>query len=164
MSLMKWSSKYLTLILIVLIVICGVGAFVYSPIQTEPRVVYVDVSPVSSAFSQVSGLTAPWMTYESFSALHLDAYYQVIIDVNIFRPLQKHSSVPINPYQLIGTLEKENETVAYILNTFTRRVHTVRRGVALETFFVENVTRKSVTLRDKDRVKTKLEFSSMFLK
>ena len=104
------------------------------------------------------------MTAEELAALHLNAYYQVIIDVNIFRPLQRHSNVKVNPYQLIGTLKKEKETVAYLLGTFTKRVHLVTSGETLGKFTVENVTRKSVTLRDEKHVRTKLELGSMFLK
>ena len=164
MSKRKWATKYQPL-LMGMFVICGVGAIVYRSIQKEPSSVSAEVPPVSSAFSAAPRqLTAPWMTYEELSALYLDAYYQVIIENNIFRPLQKHSNVKVNPYRLIGTLVKEGVPVAYILNTFTRSVYPVRKGDRLETFSVVSVTAKSVSLRDKKGVITKLELGSMFLK
>ncbi len=162
MSKRKLLTKYLPLLLLV---IFGVGAIVYRPFQEAPLAVSVEVRAVSSDISVAPGrLTAPWMSYDELSALYLDAYYQVIIENNIFRPLQKHSNVKVNPYRLIGTLVKEGVPVAYILNTFTRRVYPVRKGDRLETFSVVSVTAKSVSLRDKDRVITKLELGSMFLK
>lgn len=166
MSKRKLATKYLPFFLMGLFVICGVGAIVYRPVQKELPAVSAEVPPVSSAFSAAPRrITAPWMTFEELSALHLDAYYQIIIDNNIFRPLQMHSSVKINPYQLIGTLVKgEGSPVAYILNTFTRRVYPVRRGDRLETFSVVSVTAKSASLRDKKGVITQLKLGSMFLK
>lgn len=124
----------------------------------------VGVSQTASV-SQGSRITAPWLSYEELAAWHLDAYYQVIIDSNIFRPLQKHiSGIKINRYQLIGTVEREQETVAYLLDTFTKKIHPVTPGKRLDKFTVKNVTRKSVDLRDKKGVITKLELGTMFLK
>ncbi len=120
--------------------------------------------PSAVSVSQESGLTAPWMSYAELSALYTEAYYQVIIDNNIFRPLQRHERVKINPYRLIGSVTKEGATVAYLLDTFKRRVHPVRSGEKLDRFVVENVTSKSVALRDKDDDITKLELDSIFLK
>lgn len=104
------------------------------------------------------------MTPEEQAALHLNAYYQVIIDANIFQPLQKHATVKLNPYQLIGTLSQENETIAHIMNTFTRRVHRVGVGDWFNNLYVVSVTEKSASLRDKKGVITQLELGSMFLK
>lgn len=171
MSVLRWTKKSLTYSLLALFVICGVVTFMYSQIQKDPpsvsvaAVSTVSAGSVSSVSSSVPRLTAPWMTFEELSALHLDAYYQIIIDNNIFRPLQMHSSVKVNPYQLVGTLVKgEGAPVAYILNTFTRRVYPVRKGDRLETFSVVSVTAKSASLRDKKGVITQLELGSMFLK
>ncbi len=122
-------------------------------------------SPVS--VSQGERMTAPWMSYAEVSALHLDAYYQVVIDSNIFRPLLKRASGHgIFPYRLIGSVTKEGETVAYLLDTFKKSVHPVTSGEKLDRFVVENVTSKSVTLRDtkNDDVLTQLELDSIFLK
>ncbi len=120
-------------------------------------------SPVS--VSQGEGITAPWMTYAELSALYTDAYYQVIIENNLFRPLQRHSSVKINPYRMIGSVTREGKTVAYLFDTFKRRVHPVTLGEKLDRFVVDTITSKSVTLRDtKEDVLTKLELDSIFLK
>ncbi len=149
---------FIRILFLCLWIICGHPRGTYH--SAAAPVLYSETSPVSHP----PRITAPWMTPEELAALHLNAYCQVIIDVNIFRPLQKHERVKINPYQLIGTLEKEKETLAYLLDTFTKKVHPVTSGEKLDKFTVENVTRRSVTLRDKNDVITKLELGTMFLK
>ena len=116
--------------------------------------------------SPKADMTAPWMSYAEVSAMHTDAYYQVIIENNLFRPLQKHASgQSIFSYRFLGTITKDGERVAYILDTFKRRVHPVKSGEKLDRFVVETITSKSVVLRDtKADVQTKLELDSIFLK
>lgn len=162
MSVLKYTRKSLLYNLIVLIVICGVGTLVYSQIQKDQP--SASGSAVSSSFSSSPRFTAPWMTFKELSALHLDAYYQVIIDANIFQPLQERTNVKVNPYQLIGTLSQENETIALIMNTFTRQVHRVGSGDWIDNVYVMSVTKKSASLRDTKHVITELELGSMFLK
>ncbi len=173
MSVLKYTRKSLLYNLIVLILISGVVSFVYSQLQKDQPSVSVSasaVSPVSgsavsSSISPSPRFTAPWMTTEELAALHLDAYYQVIVDANIFQPLQKRSRVKVNPYQLIGTLSQENETIAFIMNTFTRQVHRVVSGDWIDNnVSVVSVTKKNASLRDKRAVITELELGSMFLK
>ena len=162
MLIRKFLTKSLPLLLLL---IFGVGALVYRLFPGAPLAVSVEVPVVSSDISVAPRpLTAPWLSYDELSALYLDAYYQVIVEHNIFRPLQRHSSVKINPYRLIGTVVKSGVPVGYILNTFTRRVYPVRDGDWLEPYSVVSVTAKSVSLRDKARVISKLELGSMFLK
>lgn len=149
---------FIRVVLICLLLFCLNLRGTYPSGSTQTQ--YSQVVPVL----QTPRITAPWMTSVELAALHLDAYYQVIIDVNIFRPLQRHSRVHINPYRLIGTIEKGQKTVAYIYDTFKRRVHPVSLGDRLDTSTVEHVTRKSVTLRSKTGVITTLELGTLFLK
>lgn len=149
---------FIRVVLICLLIVCINLRGTYPSGSTQEQ--YSQVIPVL----QTPRITAPWMTSAELAALHLDAYYQVIIDVNIFRPLQRHSRGNINPYRLIGTIEKEQETVAYIYDTFKRRVHSVSLGEKFNKLTVEGVTRKSVTLRSKTGVITQLELGPIFLK
>ncbi len=174
MSVLKYTRKSLLYNLIALILISGVVSFVYSQLQKDQSSVSVAasaVSPVSgsavsSSISSSPRFTAPWMTTEELAALHLDAYYQVIINANIFRPLQKLTNVKVNPYQLIGTLSQENETIALIMNTFTRQVHRVGSGDWIDNnVSVVSVTKeKRVTAGQKgcdNRVRTRFYVSEV---
>lgn len=164
MAALKYNRKYVLYSLIPLIVIWGVRTLMYSRIRKEPPSASADVPPASSSISSAPRVTAPWMTTEELVALHLDAYYQVIIDANIFQPLQERTNVKVNPYQLIGRLSQENETIALIMNTFTRQVHRVGSGDWIDNVYVMSVTEKSASLRDTKHVITELQLGSMFLK
>jgi len=78
----------------------------------------------------------------------LDAYYQFVIDNNIFRPLGwKPTKKPPN-YSLIGTAVSENTEVskAFIVDRHTNQMHTVKVGDTIGEALVKVIKAKRVLL------------------
>ncbi len=78
----------------------------------------------------------------------LEAYYQFVIDNNIFRPLGwKPTKKPPN-YSLIGTAVSENreESKAFIVDRHTNQMHTVKVDDTIGEALVKVIEAKRVIL------------------
>ncbi len=79
-----------------------------------------------------------------------DAFYQLIIDTNIFRPLGWQPPRKQPDYTLIGTAVSQNtaDSKAFILERRSNRLHTVKVGDTLDDVRVKEIQSKRVTLHE----------------
>lgn len=78
----------------------------------------------------------------------LDAYYQTIIDNNIFRPLNWKPPQRVSDYTLLGTAisTDSRRATAYIKEQKTDQFHVVGVGDKIGNATVEKIAKKQVTL------------------
>ena len=84
----------------------------------------------------------------------LDAYYQIIIDNNLFRPLGWQPEEPQPKYMLEGTLIAENttqHTKAFILERQSGKLHIVKVNDWIGELMVKGIEAKKVILQEGDQ-------------
>ena len=95
-----------------------------------------------------------------------EAYYQTIIDNNIFRPLGWRPKAPSFPYQLIGTITyssiKKKSTAVIQEKNVERKTHTVSIGDKFGDITVIDIQPKKVIL-DRTGKKITLRITQQFL-
>lgn len=84
----------------------------------------------------------------------LDAYYQTIIDNNIFRPLNWKPPQRVSEYTLLGTAISTDgrKATAYIQEQKTDQFHVVGVGDKIGNATVEKISKKQVTLTSTEDV------------
>lgn len=82
-----------------------------------------------------------------------DAFYQIIIDNNIFRTLGWRPPKKLPEYTLIGTTipSDGSNTEAFILERQSNQIHTVKVGQSLGNVSVKEILDKKVTLQEEGK-------------
>ena len=82
-----------------------------------------------------------------------DAFYQVIIDNNIFRPLGWRLPKKPQQYTLIGTISAPDGSnpKAFILKRGSNQLHTVKVGETLGNVTIKEIQAKQVTLQEEGK-------------
>lgn len=113
---------------------------------------------VGSASSSVTpeNVNVPWSDSTKQTETQnsgLDAYYQIIIDNNIFRPLNWIPPERETDYRLLGTLIAVDgrDSRAYIQDRKSEKLHTVSAGQKIGTMLVKSITPKQVVLTQNDK-------------
>ena len=84
----------------------------------------------------------------------LDAYYQIIIDNNLFRPLGWQPEEPTPKYMLIGTMTVKNTTQyteAIIIERQSGKLHIVKVNDWIGELMVKAIEAKKVILQEGDQ-------------
>ncbi len=95
-----------------------------------------------------------------------EAFYQIIIDNNLFRPLGWQPEVPQPKYMLIGTVIAKNtaqHTEAFIVERQSRQLHIVRVNDWIGEQMVKGIEAKKVILQEGDQeIILQIEHSPFF--
>ena len=95
-----------------------------------------------------------------------EAYYQVIIDNNLFRPLGWQPETPQPKYMLIGTAiatDTTQNTKAFIVERQSSQLHIVRVNDQIGEQLVKRIEAKQVILQGGDQeITLKLEHAPFF--
>lgn len=95
-----------------------------------------------------------------------DAFYQVIIDNNIFRPLGWHPQTPKPKNILIGTVIATNttqHTKAFIVDRQSGQLHSVRVNDRIGEQTIKEITAKQVILQgDGQELRLQIEHAPFF--
>lgn len=128
------------------------GVILLSVVLFVVRPSVQSAAPVPIAAVENPPLTRP-QHKSSLPTADSQAFYQTIIDANIFRPLGWRVSTPAPTYHLLGTTIYENQAQnqAVIVNTRTNALHISRTGDKIEDAIVTYIASKEVILQDKDK-------------
>ncbi len=126
-----------SLCLLVLFIFCGISLF---PKNSTPRPTSLAEPPevLAPQASDIPHDTTP------------DAFYQFIIDNNLFRPLGWRTPKKQPDYTLIGTAVSENieDSNAFILERSSGRMHIVKVGDVFGEALVKVIESKRVILNE----------------
>ena len=128
---------------------------------TATRFYFHTAAPTSPQKEYRRTTLAPPRTRKTTEQTH-DAFYQTIIDTNIFRPLGWRKPLKRPSYQLIGTITGF-KTKAVILDKQSNQLHTLTIGDKLGEATLTEVQPKHVTLLQKGQ-KTTLRLTQSFLR
>jgi len=123
--------------------VCGIFLFVY---RGTPE----NVVPQIASAKQKTPTPQPKKQADP-QPRDIDEFYQIIIDNNIFRPLNWQPQQQRPDYQLLGTIINTDNThkTAYIIDTKSNQFHNVTTGDTIGEATIQNITAKKITLNTK---------------
>lgn len=160
---MKTLIALITLLLIVLIggrLITGQTGRAQQPVPREPL-----VQPENKTEDQTETDILPEWASSPNSEEELPAYFQVIIDNNLFRPLGwTETPKRYTDYRLLGTLtESETPARAILQERSSKQTRVVTLGETIGDFHVFRIQHKQVTLKKGQQLVLLLLDETLFL-
>ena len=141
-----------------IIVVCVFGGFLLFrlPVNKPAIPAPPPIVPTSAvSVNQREEMGDPTLSPKELS-MDLDAYYQIIIDNNIFRPLNWKPRQRVSAYTLLGTViaTDGSSAKAYIQERESNQFYTVSVGEQVGKMTVRTITPKRVTLTQNGEVLT----------
>lgn len=150
--------KYILLSLGIIVVVCMFGGLLlFRPPINKPAISVFSPIVSTSAVPMNRGaeIGDPTLSPKGHS-MGLDAYYQIIIDNNIFRPLNWEPPQRVSAYTLLGTAiaTDSSSAEAYIQERESNQFYAVSVGQQIGKMTVRTITPKRVTLTKNGEVLT----------
>lgn len=132
-----------------ILLVFTIGTFLYRQNSVQPNSA-VATPNSQKKLARVNAVKSNAKTSGWTDSKTLDAFYQVIIDNNIFRPLGWRPPQKPQQYTLIGTISAPDgsNAKAFILKRGSNQLHTVKVGETLGNVTVKEIQAKQVKLQE----------------